>query len=100
MKSRQPGFTLIELMVTLLVLSILVAAAVPSFREFTRNNRVVATQNDLITALNLARSEALRRSRNITVCPSSDGATCSAGTNWGNGWIVSVTGGQLLQVWP
>jgi type IV fimbrial biogenesis protein FimT len=99
MKSRQSGFTLIELMVSLLVLSILFAAAVPSFREFTRNNRIVATQNDFVTAMSLARSEAIKQSRNVTLCSSADGQSCSGSTDWASGWIVTVPGGGLLQTW-
>jgi type IV fimbrial biogenesis protein FimT len=100
MKSRQPGFTIIELMVTLLVVAILVAAAIPSFREFTRNNRVIAAQNDLVTAMSLARSEAVKQSRAVTVCASADNATCSGDTNWATGWIVTVPGVGLVQAWP
>lgn len=100
MKSRQPGFTIIELMVTLLVLSILVASAVPSFRELTRSNRVVAAQNDLVTAMSVARSEAVKQSRAVTVCASADSATCSGNTNWATGWIVTVPGVGLVQAWP
>lgn len=101
MKSRQPGFTIIELMITLVVLSILLAAAVPSFREFTLNNRVIAAQNDLVTAMSLARSEAIKRSRDVRVCASTDGAACSDETNWTTGWIVTAAGAaRPIQTWP
>jgi type IV fimbrial biogenesis protein FimT len=76
------------LMVTVTVLAILVGLATPSFRDFTRNNRVTALNNDLVTALNLARSEATRRSISVTLCPSKDGATCGAAADWATGWIV------------
>jgi type IV fimbrial biogenesis protein FimT len=50
----------------------------------------LATQaNDFMTALNLARSEAVKRGRPVTVCRSTDGASCSgSGVNWETGWIV------------
>ena len=60
MKRRGLGFTLLELMVTIAVLGILLGLTVPTFREFSRNNSVTTAQNDLVTALNVARSEALR----------------------------------------
>jgi len=85
---RTSGFTLLELMISIALIGILLALAGPSFREFTSSNRVTAANNDLITALNLARGEASRRSIPVTICASADGATCGAATNWASGWIV------------
>lgn len=110
MKSRSQGFTLIELMIAITVLSILFAVALPSYREFTRNNRVTAAQNDLVTAFTYARSEALRQSTPVTVCASADGDTCSGTSNWATGWIaftdasgtaaqVNTPDDEVLQRW-
>jgi type IV fimbrial biogenesis protein FimT len=108
MKHAAHGFTLIELMTAILVLGILFAVALPSFREMTRNNRVAGTQNDLLTALTLARSEALHRSQNVSVCATTDGASCSGGTDWTAGWIAFTDAGtagsidagdEPLQTW-
>jgi len=101
MRSRQAGFTIIELMITLTVLAIILAAAVPTFRDFTRNNRVIAAQNDLVTAMSLARSEAIKRSADVILCPTdSGGTTCSSTLNWANGWLVRVASdANPLQVW-
>jgi type IV fimbrial biogenesis protein FimT len=107
MKTSSRGMTLIELMTAITVLGILVAVAAPSFRSFTANNKVVATTNDLVTALNLARSEALRRGGNAVACASTTMTGCSGSGNWANGWIVfndpnannTVDAGELLQVW-
>jgi type IV fimbrial biogenesis protein FimT len=82
------GFSVIELMVTVSILAILVALATPSFRNFTSSTRVTTANNDLVTALNLARSESTRRSVPVTVCASADGTTCGDNTNWASGWIV------------
>jgi type IV fimbrial biogenesis protein FimT len=91
------GFTLIELMAAILVLGILLGFAIPNFREMTRNNRVTATQNELLTALALARNEALHQGTTVSICASSDGSTCtSSGTapfDWKPGWIVFRDGG-------
>lgn len=74
------GFTLIELIITVAVASILFTVAVPSFQDTIRQNRLTTQANELITALNLARSEAIRRSQNVTVTPKAGG--------WSFGWIV------------
>lgn len=87
--ARARGFTLVELMIVLAIAAILLTLAVPSFTDFVKNNRMVAQNNDFVTALNLARSEAIRRGSRVTVCSSGDGATCAAG-GWEQGWIVFV----------
>jgi len=95
---RNAGFTLIELMITVLVGAILLGIAVPSFRNFVQNSRLSAEANTLVYSLNLARSEAVKRNTSVEVCASMDGATC-AGT-WANGWIVctpSAGCGTVLQ---
>lgn len=83
------GFTLIELIVTMAVAGILACIAVPAFSSFVQNDRDVEQVNSLVSSLNYARSEAIKRDSQagITVCPSVDGATCS-GTNWYGGWVV------------
>jgi type IV fimbrial biogenesis protein FimT len=101
------GFTLLELMFTLTVAGILLGVGVPSFIDFVRSNRATANINELSTAFAIARSEAIRRGVNVTVCRSSDGLAC--GANWPDGWIVFVDTaasdtatpivGQVLQVW-
>jgi type IV fimbrial biogenesis protein FimT len=88
LSSRAAGFSIFELMIVVLLISILLALATPSFREFTRSNQVTSTNNDLVTALNLARSEALRRSTGVTVCSSTNGKSCGSAADWGSGWIV------------
>ena len=83
---RLYGFTLVELMVTLAVLAIGAAIAYPSFQGVLRSNRVATATNDLIASLSLARSEAIRGSRDSGVCPSSDGTECEG--NWEAGVMV------------
>lgn len=90
------GFTLIELLVTMAVAAILLTIAVPNFQMFVMNNRMASQANDLITALNLARSEAVKRAANVTVCASSDGASCTG--DWAAGWIVRDAAGTPILV--
>jgi type IV fimbrial biogenesis protein FimT len=84
---RQTGLTLIELMITLVVGSILMVIAVPSFMSFQKDNRRVTQLNELVSGLNLAKSEAVKSNATVALCPSTDGASC-AGTTYDNGWIV------------
>jgi type IV fimbrial biogenesis protein FimT len=86
---RSAGFTLIELLVTVVVLSILLGLAVPAFRTFMQNDQQWVQQNNLVLALNAARSEAIKQDviGGVQVCSSTDGATCT-GTPWNQGWIV------------
>lgn len=101
------GLTLIELLVTIAVLAILLTIALPSFRTAIQNNRLATQGNDLVTAMQLARAESLKRRRPVIVCASSDGATCQGA--WTDGWIVaeddaaagstSPTLGQVIRVW-
>lgn len=77
------GFTLIELMVTIAILAITLGLAVPSFQEFVARNRLAAATNELVSALALARSEAVKRAARVTI----------ASADWTGGWQVFVDGG-------
>lgn len=87
MRKTNTGFTLIELMMTVVILSILVSLAVPAFNDTLRTNRLAAQSNDLITAVNLARAEAVKRRTTVTICSSNNQQSCTA-SNWRDGWIV------------
>lgn len=81
------GFTVIELMVTVAVMAILAAIAAPSMTGLINSSRLSGQAGELTSALQLARSEAIRRNSQVTVCPSSDGTSCAASTAWTR-WIV------------
>lgn len=97
---RIGGFTLFELMVTLAVAALILSLGVPGFRSFIQNNRATTHTNDLVTALNLGRSEATRRGASVLLCSSSDGATCSGSNDWSSGWIVRRPAGAVVRTWP
>lgn len=109
MTAKHTGFTLIELMVALAVLGILLSIAIPSFQNMVLDNRIAAQANQVITALNYARSEAVKRGASATLCPTSGGAACAGSTNWSTGWLVFAdadgngtvgAGEAVLRVWP
>jgi type IV fimbrial biogenesis protein FimT len=93
MKKRlQNGFTLYELMITLLIVGVVLSLGIPNLSEFTANSRLTSAANDLHASFQLARSEAARAKTNITICASSNpfaaGADC--GDNWNDGFIVFI----------
>lgn len=69
------GFTLIELMVTIFVAAILMAIAVPSFQHITTSSRLTTTANSLVSALHVARMEAIKRNADVEFCGTVDGGS-------------------------
>jgi len=67
---------------------IVVSIGIPSYQTSIKNNRKTTAINDLRTALALARSSAITRRQRVTVCTSSDNATCTTIGDWSQGWIV------------
>jgi type IV fimbrial biogenesis protein FimT len=82
------GFTLVEMLAVLAVSAVLVSVAVPSFGALASSTRVSSTSNEVLAGLLLARSEAMKRRLRVVMCKSADGATCAAGGQWQQGWIV------------
>jgi type IV fimbrial biogenesis protein FimT len=99
--SPASGFTLMELLVTLTIVALLFAIGVPTFRNASLGSRLAAAANDLLASVQLARSEAIKRNVDVTLCPSTDGAACDVGADWDQGWIVVDEGpdpDELIQV--
>jgi len=86
------GFTLVELLITILVAALLMALAVPAFNSFVENNRIISSTNELVSALAVARNGAIHRRDTVTLCSSTDTAaavpTCSGSASWETGWIA------------
>ncbi len=98
LKRASFGFTLVELIVTLVIASVLISLAAPNLSGFVKNNRLTGQANDFMADLAFARSEAVKRGANITVCRSANGTNCLNGTDWHQGWIVVDGAGQVLRV--
>ncbi|MFC3685610.1 GspH/FimT family pseudopilin [Hydrogenophaga luteola] len=91
--ARQHGFTLVELVVTIALVAIVSTLAFPTFSETLRQWRRDSATRALSSSLQLARTEAIKSSRRLVVCSSSDGETCADSSDWKDGWIVFVDDG-------
>jgi|DEB0MinimDraft_6_1074348.scaffolds.fasta_scaffold122979_2 type IV fimbrial biogenesis protein FimT len=88
MKRRAAGFTLVELLVIVVIIGIAFSLALPGFQGMIQRNRLTTNVNDMLVAINLARSEAMRRGSSVTVQSADDGA--EAVNEFGNGYCVQV----------
>ena len=77
------GFTLIELMVSVAIAAILMMVAVPSMTSFMRNSELTSVANTMLSSMNAARGEAMKRGRYAMVVPTN-------GTSWDSGWVVFI----------
>jgi type IV fimbrial biogenesis protein FimT len=88
MRRRARGFTLIELMTVIAVLTLLATAAAPGMQSLIASQRARAAANDLISDLLMARSEAVKRNKDVSLSPAS---------GWADGWVVkTVATAELL----
>lgn len=81
------GVTLLELLIAIAVAALVAGIAVPGFSGLVQSSRMTGAVNSFAAALNLARSEAIRRGVRVTVCPASTGDAC-AGEDFAGGWAV------------
>lgn len=86
--SPQGGFSVIELMITVAIAAVLLALAVPNFRDALSRTRVAGTADELQSALSLARAEALKLKSPVTLCARATDSTCATGTSWANGFLL------------
>jgi type IV fimbrial biogenesis protein FimT len=87
-RRRVSGFTLTELLITVVMTSVLAALATPSFRSFIAGQRIKTVSFDVMSTLTMARSEAIKRQLTVTVTPGTGG--------WMGGWTVTEPGGTAL----
>ena len=89
-KQKNSGFTVIELMVVLVVVGVLASLAAPSFQAMIANNKIAAFSEELTSAINFARVEAVKRSASVSLCRTTDGTTCASAGDWNTGFLVYV----------
>ncbi|MBX2879156.1 MAG: GspH/FimT family pseudopilin [Granulosicoccus sp.] len=87
-RSRTSGFSFVELIVVLVVVSVLLGIAVPSFGSLIANTRLDNLEKSLGTTLQRAMAESKKQRKRVVVCARYDNSTC--GTDWTNGWLVFV----------
>lgn len=108
-KTQESGFTLVELMVVATIAVILLVATAPGFRDVINNNRITSQVNRLVSDVQLARAEAMRRGERVVLCrsanPDESSPICGGNAReWSEGWLVFVdadkdgifTSGDLL----
>ena len=98
MQRELMGVTLMECLVALAIMGILSVLAVPSFRDLLVRRTVLVTAEALVDDLRFARTEALKRGGQVSVCSSANGLACSQSAVWVEGWIVFVDGGNTAVV--
>lgn len=108
---RPPGFTLLELLISIAIGLLLAAIAVPAFSGFLLNSRQAAAVNRVVHGMHVARHEALAAEVDVVLCRSADGRQCRNSGNWADGLLVFVNrdrddpprvdpGERILQVEP
>ncbi|MBL0626936.1 type IVa pilus pseudopilin TppE [Aeromonas jandaei] len=99
------GFSLIELMVTIALVSILLTVGVPSFGSILRSMTLTTQANNFVASINFARSEAIRRNSVVILSAAASNLTQN---HWESGWQVwidsngngTLDNGELLRLFP
>jgi prepilin-type N-terminal cleavage/methylation domain-containing protein len=87
--ARSRGMTVIELAVTMLVVSTLALIATPQIAGLVVAQRLRAAGGDLVSALYVARSESIKRNVNVTVRPATP-------DDWTSGWVATAASGEQI----
>ncbi|MDJ0917192.1 MAG: GspH/FimT family pseudopilin [Woeseiaceae bacterium] len=82
------GYTLYELLVTVVIISAVLTLGIPSFSDVLARQRQRVELNALFHAIHLAKKESIVRNRVVTICPSRDLEQCDSTTNWSEGWLI------------
>ncbi|MBI3574308.1 MAG: GspH/FimT family pseudopilin [Gammaproteobacteria bacterium] len=81
-------YSMTEVLTTLAVAGVVISSGVPAMQNLVYEQRLTTQINQLFADLYLARSESIKRSVQVTLCKSNDGAICSTISDWRDGWIV------------
>ncbi len=89
-KHSRYGFTLIELIIALSMLSILTAYAIPNYRAFKQNKTMTAEVNRLVATINYARNKSIMLQEHVILCATNSYVSCDGNSQWHVGWMVFV----------
>jgi type IV fimbrial biogenesis protein FimT len=84
------GFTMVELAVVMVLLSVLLTMGIGSFARLMESSRLRSLTNDLLVDLHLTRSEAILRGVRVAMCVATDENTCATSRGWHRGWLMFV----------
>ena len=87
-KGAAAGFTLIEFLVTLAIVSTLTTLAAPQLSGMVESSQMRVLNNDLLGHVRLARSEAIVRGGRVVICTANSASTCSTTAGWQQGWLI------------
>lgn len=85
---KNHGFSLVELIIAVAILSILVRIGLPAWSNYVADNKLKLTRDNFISSVDIARQLALSDDNNVTLCPFSASGTTTCGASWSSGWIV------------
>jgi type IV fimbrial biogenesis protein FimT len=77
------GYTLVELLAVIVIISVVSAIAFPNFQGMMNSNRLASGTNEVMATLQNARMEAIRRNKRVVVCSTTNGTACSGAGDWG-----------------
>lgn len=95
-KTKALAFSMLELIITITIITILIGVSVASFSTLINKNKIIAGSNRIVAGLVLARSEAITRNAEVIFCKSKDHQTC--GGDWSDGQIVTTKETKLIRV--
>ena len=108
-KQTSAGFTIIEMIITVALLSVMLAVAVPGFTNFFQNNNLATTSNRFVSSIALTRNEAISRNATVIMCNTNATNTqCANNGQWESGWAVwvdldsgglsDIDAGEIIQI--